>query len=103
MCAVGVSLVYVIVTVRLFTGDPFLHFLWVAGTLFLIFFLLSSLTEYLAGTAFGFLAVTSITGWDFPANTDLLYANTLWTALAVVVSALVTTAVEIVRSEYSSV
>ena len=96
VCAVGVSLVYVIVTVRLFTGDPFLHFLWVAGTLFLIFFLLSSLTEYLAGTAFGFLAVTSITGWDFPANTDLLYANTLWTALAVVVSALVTTAVEIV-------
>lgn len=99
--AVGVSLLYITVTVRLFAGDPILHFLWVAGTLFITFFLIDSLTEYLAGTAFGFLAVTSISAWDFPANTDVLFGNTLWTALAVVVGALITTAVELIaRSIY---
>ncbi len=94
--AVGVSLLYVTVTVRLFAGEPFLHFMWVVGTLFITFFLISALTEYLAGTAFGFLAVTSIGAWDFPANTDVLFENTLWTALAVVLGAVVTTVVELV-------
>jgi multidrug resistance protein MdtO len=70
--------------------------LWVLGTLFITFFLISALNEYLAGTAFGFLAVTSIAAWDFPANTDVLFGNTLWTALAVAVGAAVTTAVELI-------
>ena len=94
--AVGASLLYIVCTVRLFTGDPLGHFLWVAGTLFIIFFLISSLTEYLEGTAFGFLAVTSITNWDYPANTGVLFENTLWTGCAVVVAAMVTVAVEVV-------
>lgn len=71
--AVGVSLLYIITTVRLFAGEPFLHFMWVAGTLFITFFLISALSEYLAGTAFGFLAVTSIAAWDFPADTNVLF------------------------------
>ena len=96
VAAVCASLLYITLTVRLFLGDPFLHFLWVAGTLFLIFFLISALTEYLAGTGFGFLAVTSISAWDFPANTNLLLESTLWTALAVLLGAGVTVAVELV-------
>ncbi len=94
--SVCISLLYVTITVRLFAGDPILHLLWVGGTLFITFFLISALSEYLAGTAFGFLAVTSISAWDFPANTDVLFGNTLWTALAVVVAALITTAVELI-------
>lgn len=93
--AVGASLLYVTLTVRLFAGEPFLHFMWVAGTLFITFFLISALSEYLAGTAFGFLAVTSIGAWDFPANTDTLFANTLWTGLAILVGAAITIAVEL--------
>jgi multidrug resistance protein MdtO len=95
LSAVGVSLLYISLTVRIFAGEPFLHFMWVAGTLFITFFLISALSEYLAGTAFGFLAVTSISAWDFPANTDVLFANTLWAALAVVLGALTTTVVEV--------
>ena len=100
LSAVAVSLLYLTLTLRLFTGDPFLHFMWVAGTLFIIFFLISSLTQYLVGTAFGFLAVTTLTAWDFPANTDLLFANTLWTALSVLLAAVVTAAVELVARSF---
>jgi multidrug resistance protein MdtO len=97
--AIAVSLLYVTITVRLFVGEPFLHFMWVAATLFISFFLISALFDYLVGTAFGFLAVTSIAGWDFPANTELLFENTLWTALAVLIGALVTVVIELsVRS-----
>ncbi len=94
--AVGCSLVFVLLGVAVLTGDPFLHFVWVAGTLFVTFFLISTLSEYRAGTAFGFLAVTSIGAWDFPGNTELLLEGTLWTALAVATAAGVTVAVEFV-------
>ncbi len=101
--AVAVSLVYVSITARMLAGEPFLHFVWVVGTLFLTFFLISALSEYLVGTAFGFLAVNSVVSWDFPANTDLLFANTLWTALAVFLGATITTAVELIfRSMHHS-
>ncbi|MCU1262339.1 MAG: Fusaric acid resistance protein conserved region [Bryobacterales bacterium] len=101
--AVGASLLYITLTVRLFEAEPFLHFMWVAGTLFITFFLISALSEYAAGTAFGFLAVTSIAAWDFPANTGVLFENTLWTALAVLVGGAVTVAVELTaRSIHAS-
>ncbi len=94
--AVGASLVFILAGVITLTGDPLLHFMWVAGTLFVTFFLIDSLTIYRAGTAFGFLAVNSITGWDFPANTEMRLEGTLWTALAVATAALVTVVVELV-------
>ena len=96
LSAVGCALCVVLFTAAIFVGDPVLHFVWVIGILFLAFFLISALNDYRVGTAFGFLAVTSLTYWDFPANTETRVENTLWTALAVAFSAVVTVSVEFV-------
>ena len=94
--AVGCSVTFVLLGVLAMLGNPFLHFIWVAGVLFVTFFLISALYQYPAATAFGFLAVTSIPIWDFPANTEQQVQATLWTALAVIAAALITVAVELV-------
>ena len=94
--AVGCSLVFILFGVVALLGNPLLHFFWVVGTMFVTFFLISALYEYRAATAFGFLAMTSIPVWDFPANTELQVQATLWTALAVVAAALITVVVELV-------
>ena len=94
--AVGCSLCIVLCSAALLAGNPILHFFWVAGMLFLIFFLISALAEYRMATAFGFLAVNSLTAWDFPANTELRVEGTLWTALAIALAACVTVAVELI-------
>ncbi len=94
--AVGCSVAFVLVGALAMLGNPFLHFVWVAGILFVTFFLISALYQYPAATAFGFLAVTSIPIWDFPGNTKQQVQATLWTALAIVAAALITVAVELV-------
>ncbi len=94
LTAVSSSILFVLVGAILLLGNPFLHFVWVATTLFVIFFLLSAMNEYPAATAFGFLAVTAIPIWDFPANPRLQVEGTLWTGLSIVVGALITVAVE---------
>ncbi|HEX4164094.1 MAG TPA: FUSC family protein [Bryobacteraceae bacterium] len=94
--AVACSLCVILFTAAILAGNPVLHFCWVIGMLFLIFFLISAVAEYPMGTAFGFLAVNSLTAWDFPANTELLVEGTLWTALAVALAACITVAVELI-------
>lgn len=94
--SVGTALVFVLTTAVFMAGSPMLHFGWVALTLFITFFLIDALSEYRVGTAFGFLAVTAVTAWDFPANTKTLVENTLWTALAVSIGAMTTVVVEFV-------
>lgn len=94
--AVGTALLFVLCTADFLAGSPMLHFGWIALTLFVTFFLIDALSEYRLGTGFGFLAVTSVTAWDFPANTGTLVENTLWTALAVSIGAITTVVVEYV-------
>jgi multidrug resistance protein MdtO len=101
--AVCCALIFVLVGAITLTGDPFLHFLWVAGTIFVTFFLISSLSDYRAGTGFGFLAMNAITNWDFPTNTRLRIEDTLWTALAIITAALVTVIIEVVSEPFHPV
>lgn len=100
--AVACALVFILVGVLAMLGDPFLHFAWVCITLLVVFFLISSLTAYNAGTAFGFLTVNTLTSWDFPARTELRVENTLWTALAVLTSAAITVTVEFIYQQLNS-
>lgn len=96
LSSVGSALVFVLLMAAVMAGSPMLHFFWVGTTLFITFFLIDGLSEYRMGTAFGFLAVSSVTSWDFPANPKTLVENTLWTALAVSIGAVTTVAVEYV-------
>src|ERR1700678_3737273 len=48
---VGASL-YTLFGMMLFRGYPITHFLWVIGSLFLVFFVIRTMTNYAAATAF---------------------------------------------------
>ena len=55
------------------------------GTLFLIFYALSTLTNYTAAARFGYLAVISIPLWDSHVSAEVKVENTLWAVGAVTV------------------
>jgi len=47
---------YVLVGAMLVLDDPMLRFLWVVGTLFLVFYLMSALSSYAASARFGYFS-----------------------------------------------
>lgn len=94
--ALTLGLAEVLLGAILFAGSPLLHFLWVATSLFIIFFLISAATKYNFATSFGFLVAATIPVWDFPGNPETAVTNTLYAALAVAVGAIITVVVEVV-------
>jgi multidrug resistance protein MdtO len=79
-----------------FSGDPVLRFVWVLTTLFVMFFALSALANYIVAIRFGYLVVITIPVWDQIIPSHRKVANTLWAILALSMANLVTLAVEIV-------
>jgi multidrug resistance protein MdtO len=80
-CTVGTA--EVILGAMLFAGSPFLHLLWVWGTLFLAFSLVSSLKVYEAALALGLFFTNTITIWDQPVSADLRLRQTLFTLMVI--------------------
>jgi len=99
--AITLALAEVLAGVMLFTGSPVLHFLWVVASLFSTFYLISAATRYNFATAFGFMVVVAIPIWDFPGPTGTAVSNTLYSALAVTLGALITLVLEIVFAPFS--
>jgi multidrug resistance protein MdtO len=93
-CAVGTA--EVIVGAMLFSGSPFMHLLWVAGSLFGAFFLISTLRGYDAALAIGLVITNSIVVWDLPAPSGLRVEQTLFTLLAILLGCGITVVVEYV-------
>src|SRR5215469_12164525 len=69
---------YVLAAGMLVAGDPMLRFLWVAATLFLIFYAVSATSNYGAAIRFGYLAVIAIPLWDRYITADAKVTGTLW-------------------------
>jgi multidrug resistance protein MdtO len=80
-CTAGA--VEVVLGAMLFAGSPFLHLLWVWGTLFLAFYLISSLKVYEAALALGLFFTNTITIWDQPVSADLRLRQTLFTLMVI--------------------
>jgi multidrug resistance protein MdtO len=88
---------YSAIGVMLLLDDPLTHFLWVAGSLFLSFFLIGVLADYPLATAFGFLLTGAIPLWDQRAlNVNDRMENTLWLAGVVAMGVAVSIAIEYV-------
>lgn len=86
---------YSAIGVMLLVDDPLTHFLWVAGSLFLAFFLIGVLADYPLATAFGFLLTGAIPLWDQRAlNVNDRMENTLWLAGVVAMGVAVSIAIE---------
>jgi multidrug resistance protein MdtO len=88
---------YTIFSIRMMIGDPLPHFLWVAGSVFLSFYLLRIIADYGTAVPFGFAVLGAISLWDnsvIDVNTRL--ENTLWLAGGVAIAVVVTIVVEYV-------
>ena len=82
-----------------FVGSPFLHLLWVAVSLFAVFYLISSMRLYDAALALGLIVATGINTWDLPLSPDSRLTLTLFTMLSILIGCGVSVAVEYVLAE----
>ncbi len=92
-----IGTLYTIFSIRMLIGDPLTHFLWVAGTLFLSFYLLRVIADYGTAAPLGFGVLGSISLWDDTTlNVNTRVENTLWLAGVVTLGIVVTIVVEYV-------
>jgi multidrug resistance protein MdtO len=94
--AMGISAVYVLLTIQLVINFPSLHFFWIIGTFFLAFFILSAMTDYVIATSFAAIISVAVPLWDRHVATHANVEDTLWVAFGTAVGLAVTSAVELI-------
>jgi multidrug resistance protein MdtO len=72
------AVVDVLIGAVVFSNEPLLRVLWVAATLFVIFFSLSALSNYTAAGRFAYLLVITIPLWDLRIPAEQKVEDTLW-------------------------
>ena len=85
----------VLVGSLLFSGDPLLRLIWVIGTLFITFYLLSALANYPAAARFGYMVVITIPLWDRQVPSESKVENTLWAIGALSLASVITAVIEV--------
>jgi multidrug resistance protein MdtO len=92
----GIGAAYLLISAAFVINLPVLHFVWVIGSFFLVFYAISALSDYTAAVIFAIMIALGIPLWDrvLPAETNV--EDTLWLCLAVVIGVGITTAVELV-------
>ena len=90
---VGASL-YTLLGMMLFRGYPIAHFFWVIGSLYLVFFVMRTTTNYAAALAFAIPIGIALPVWDTSLPSELQVEGTLWPVLVVAVGAGVAVATE---------
>ena len=86
---------------RMFASVPITHFLWEAVSLFLVFFLLKTLTNFPLASSLGLVTTSILSIWYLPGPAEHNVELSLWQVLGAVVGALVTVTVEIVFRAFS--
>jgi multidrug resistance protein MdtO len=88
---------YTAISVIMLVDDPLTHFLWVAMSLFVSFFLLRIIADYGVATGFGFMIAGAISLWDETTITaNRRMENTLWLSGVVAMGIVVSIVVEYV-------
>jgi multidrug resistance protein MdtO len=88
---------YTVLSIRMLVDDPLTHFLWVAGSAFIFFYLLRIVADYAMAAAAGFALLGSVSLWDNnTVNVNTRLEQTLWLAGGVVLAVVVTIVVEYV-------
>lgn len=91
-----VGALFIPVGARLLASTPETHFLWVAFSLFLAFFLLRCLANYGVATGFA-IVISNVVGiWYLPGPAETNVELTLWLIAATLIGAVVTLCVEVV-------
>lgn len=100
--AFAFSVIYVLIGAIFFLQDPNLRLLWVIGTMFVMFFSLSAMTNYSAAARFGYLLIIMIPLWDRNISTELKVEGSLWAFGAIALGSLITVFIELVYSHLNS-
>jgi multidrug resistance protein MdtO len=94
---VAMASAYTILTIAMLVADPLTHFLWIAATLFLVFYVISIMPDYGLALGFGFTVAVAIPIWDQAYLTlNDRVENTLWVGYTVIIGSAVTVVVEYV-------
>ena len=101
LCMVLLATVYIVASMAALLGSPVTHFLWVIGTLYLLFYVMSAGRNYAMASSFFFPVVSAIPLWDGVAPVDVKLSLTLYTLLSVAIAALATLLVETVYRSFS--
>jgi multidrug resistance protein MdtO len=78
---------YTLLGMMLFRGYPITHFFWVIGSLFLIFFVLRTTTNYVAAVAFAIPIGVALPIWDRSLPSEVQVEGTLWPIVIIAVGA----------------
>ncbi len=93
LIAFGFAAVYVCLGAMFSLDDPMLRFLWIIATLFIAFYAIRTLTDYVAATGFGIVIAITLSVWDMHIPAELKVERTLWafgqTAIACAITLLV--------------
>lgn len=90
---VGAS-VYTLLGMILFRDYPITHFFWVIGSLYLIFFIMRTTTNYAAALVFAIPIGITLPLWDRSLPSQIQVEGTLWPVLIIAVGAGVTLGTE---------
>jgi multidrug resistance protein MdtO len=85
---------YTLLGMMLFRGYPITHFFWVVGSLFLVFFVMRTTTNYAAAVAFAIPIGVALPVWDRPLPSEVQVEGTLWPIVIIAVGAGATVATE---------
>jgi multidrug resistance protein MdtO len=88
--------IFIPVGARMFASIPITHFLWEAVSLFLVFMLLKTLTNFALAIGIGLVATNILAIWYLPGPAAHNVELTLWQVAGALVGAVVTLAVEVV-------
>jgi multidrug resistance protein MdtO len=85
---------YTLLGMMLFRGYPITHFFWVIGSLYLIFFVMRTTTNYAAALAFAIPIGVALPVWDRALPSEVQVEGTLWPIVVIAVGAGATVATE---------
>ena len=90
--AIGTA--YLLVSMWFVVNLPILHFLWVIGSFFIVFYAISTLTNYTAAVIFAIMVAVGVPAWDRHLSAETNVEDTLWFCLSVLIGVAITAAVE---------
>jgi multidrug resistance protein MdtO len=91
----GIGAAYILISMAVLVSLPFLHFLWVIGSLFLAFYAISTITNYGAASTFAIMISVGVPIWDRHVSAETNVEDTLWLCLASSIGVVLTAAVEL--------
>jgi len=91
----GIGSAYLLGFVRFFINSPLLHFLWIIGSFFLAFYVISAAKNYMAAVIFATMMAVGLPLWDRYVAAETSVEDTLWLCLATLIGVGITAVVEL--------